>query len=251
VLLISKLLKEPRTKGFWQNQRTAQQTPAVIRAVLRCQNHGSQKSKNQSWYITTVLLKFGKFNQMTAYTTTGSPLVLSGKPPLVLWGFSNNWNRWFFGSDSFPPQNQELTVLCKNYTTLFWTSCHRYIYHCTQNCAQPLRPPSYTRMFNSATFCIRTYFQLKAYGQYGLHGSVINIPTNLNVVQLVSSWMSSADYIIAFFNFKAKYKSTCMSSYVPPNIMIKMLEEVCKTPSLYINANVSIQLNWQRGPNEI
>jgi len=46
--LISKLLKEPRTKGFQQNQRTAQQTPAVVRAVLGCQNHGSRKSKNQS-----------------------------------------------------------------------------------------------------------------------------------------------------------------------------------------------------------
>ncbi len=42
-----------------------------------------------------------------------------------------------------------------------------------------------------------------------------------------------------------------MSGYVPPNIMIKVLEEVCKTPSLYINANVSIRQNWQRGPNKI
>jgi len=88
--------------------------------------------------------------------------------------------------------------------------------------------------------------------KYGLHGSVINIPTNLNVVQLVLPWMPSADYIIASSSFlKLKYKSTCMSSYVPPNIMIKMLEEVCKTSSLYINANVSIQQNWQRGPNKI
>jgi hypothetical protein len=101
-------------------------------------------------------------------------------------------------------------------------------------------------------FAFANIFQLKAYGQYGLHGSVINIPTNLNAVQLVLPWKPSADYIIAFFIFKKlKYKSTCMSSYVPPNIMIEMLEEVCKTPSLYINANVSIQRNWQRGPNEI
>jgi len=34
-------------------------------------------------------------------------------------------------------------------------------------------------------FIITHIFQLKAYGQYGLHGSVINIPTNLNVVQFV------------------------------------------------------------------
>jgi hypothetical protein len=30
-----------------------------------------------------------------------------------------------------------------------------------------------------------------------------------------------------------------------------VLEEVCKTPNLYINANVSIWWNWQRGPNKI
>jgi len=60
------------------------------------------------------------------------------------------------------------------------------------------------------------------------------------------------DYIIALYLFlKLKYKSTCMSGYVPPNIMIKVLQEVCKAPNLYINANVSIQQNWQRGPNEI
>ncbi len=54
--------------------------------------------------------------------------------------------------------------------------------------------------------------------------------------------MPSDDYIIAlYFIFKLKYKSTCMSGYVPPNIMIKVLEEVCKTPNLYINANVSIR----------
>ncbi len=50
------------------------------------------------------------------------------KTPLVLWGFWNNWNQWFFDSDYFSSPKQELTVLCKNYTTLFWTSCHRYIY---------------------------------------------------------------------------------------------------------------------------
>jgi hypothetical protein len=42
-----------------------------------------------------------------------------------------------------------------------------------------------------------------------------------------------------------------MLGYVPPNIMIKVLEKVCKTPSLYVNTNVSIRQNWQRGPNKI
>jgi hypothetical protein len=34
-----------------------------------------------------------------------------------------------------------------------------------------------------------------------LHGSVINIPTNLNVVQFVLPWMPYDDYIIALYFF--------------------------------------------------
>jgi hypothetical protein len=136
---------------------------------------------------------------MSAYTTTGSPLVLSGKPPLVLWGFSNNWNRWFFDSDSFPPQKQELTVLCKNYTTLFWTSCHRYIYATVlKTVHNPYAPPPIEECLIVPCFAFANIFQLKTYGQYGLHRSVINIPTNLNVVQFVLPWKPSADYIIFF-----------------------------------------------------
>ncbi len=36
-----------------------------------------------------------------------------------------------------------------------------------------------------------------------------------------------------------------MLGYVQPNIMIKVLHDLCKTASLQINANVSIQQNWQ------
>jgi hypothetical protein len=28
-------------------------------------------------------------------------------------------------------------------------------------------------------------FQLKGYGQYGMHGSIINVPTNFNLVQIL------------------------------------------------------------------
>jgi hypothetical protein len=28
-------------------------------------------------------------------------------------------------------------------------------------------------------------FQLKGYGQYGMHGSIVNVPTNINLVQTI------------------------------------------------------------------
>jgi hypothetical protein len=28
-------------------------------------------------------------------------------------------------------------------------------------------------------------FQLKGYGEYKMHGSIVNVPTNLNLVQIV------------------------------------------------------------------
>jgi hypothetical protein len=63
-----------------------------------------------------------------------------------------------------------------------------HLCHSTQNCAQPLRPPlPIEECLIVPHFVFANIFQLKAYGQYGLHGSVTNIPTNLNVVQLVFS----------------------------------------------------------------
>jgi hypothetical protein len=56
----------------------------------------------------------------------------------------------------------------------------------TQNCAQPLRPPPpIEECLIVPRFAFAHIFQLKAYGEHRLHGSVINIPTNLNVVQFV------------------------------------------------------------------
>jgi hypothetical protein len=35
--------------------------------------------------------------------------------------------------------------------------------------------------------CLRfaQIFQLQGYGQYGLHGSIVNVPTNLNIIQTI------------------------------------------------------------------
>jgi hypothetical protein len=43
---------------------------------------------------------------------------------------------------------------------------------------------------------------------------------------------------------KLEYKSIYMSSYVPPNIMIKALQELWQIP-LYKSAKISIRPNWQ------
>jgi hypothetical protein len=34
-------------------------------------------------------------------------------------------------------------------------------------------------------FAFAQNFQLKGYGQYGLHGIIVNVPTNLDIVQFV------------------------------------------------------------------
>ncbi len=93
---------------------------------------------------------------MTAYITTGSPLVLSGKPhqffevfeitrtsgSLILILFIHTkWNWQFF-------------VNSNNCTTLFWTSCHRYISHCTQNCAQPQPLPPLPGLWVQLKLCM-------------------------------------------------------------------------------------------------
>jgi hypothetical protein len=36
-------------------------------------------------------------------------------------------------------------------------------------------------------------FQLHGYGQYGIHSSIVNVPTNLNLIQNLLSQMSYDD----------------------------------------------------------
>jgi len=52
-------------------------------------------------------------------------------------------------------------------------------------CTTPKPPLPIEECLIVPRFAFANIFQLKAYGQYGLHGSVINIPTNLNVVQFL------------------------------------------------------------------
>ncbi len=45
-------------------------------------------------------------------------------------------------------------------------------------------------------------FQLWGYGQYGMHGSIVNVPTNLNLIQNILPWMPYDDSSI--FDLKKK-----------------------------------------------
>ncbi len=42
-------------------------------------------------------------------------------------------------------------------------------------------------------------FQLKGYGKYIMHGSIVNVPTNLNLVQTVLPWLPYDDGSIVIF----------------------------------------------------
>lgn len=70
------------------------------------------------------------------------------------------------------------------------------------------------------------------------------MPTNLDLVQFVLLWMPYDDStIVIFLKRILKYKSIYMSGYVCPNIVMKVLQEICKT-LLYVDTNVSIR--WDR-----
>jgi hypothetical protein len=100
-------------------------------------------------------------------------------------------------------------------------------------------------LFDSPCLAFTQIFQLKGYGQYGIHGNIVNVPTNLDLVQTILPWLLYDDNsIVVFLKKKKKHKSIYMSSYVCPNIMIKALQELCQTP-LYKNAKNSITTNWQ------
>jgi hypothetical protein len=76
-----------------------------------------------------------------------------------------------------------------------------------------------------------------------MHGSIVNVPANLNLMQNILPRMPYDDSSIAgFFKRKLEYKSIYMLGYIRPNIVMKALQELCETP-LYIDANVSIKPN--------
>jgi hypothetical protein len=73
-----------------------------------------------------------------------------------------------------------------------------------------------------------------------MHGNIINVSTNFNLIQNVLPWMPYDDFSISIFlKKKLEYKFIYISSYVHPNIVMKTLQQIYRN-LLYMNANVSI-----------
>jgi hypothetical protein len=65
-------------------------------------------------------------------------------------------------------------------------------------------------------------FQLQSYGQYGMHGSIVNVPRNFNLMQNILSRMPYDDFsIVVFLKKKLEYKLMYLSSYICFNIVMK------------------------------
>jgi hypothetical protein len=78
-----------------------------------------------------------------------------------------------------------------------------------------------------------------------MHGNIVNVPTNFNLMQKILPRMPYDDSSIAeFLKRKLEYKSIYMLGYICPNIVMKALQFFCEIP-LYVHANVSIKSNWQ------
>jgi len=67
-------------------------------------------------------------------------------------------------------------------------------------------------------------FHSKIYGQYGMHKSTVNVPTNFNLLEIVLSRMPHDDYSI-FKQIKNKNINVYMLGYVHLNIIIRVLQQ--------------------------
>jgi hypothetical protein len=88
-------------------------------------------------------------------------------------------------------------------------------------------------------------YQLKGYGQYGMRGSIVNVPTNLDLVQnILPRLPHDSSTIIVYLKRKLEYKSIYMSRFVHPNVVMKALYTLCNTP-LYKDIKVSTKQDWK------
>jgi hypothetical protein len=80
----------------------------------------------------------------------------------------------------------------------------------------------------SACLTFAQMFQLQRHGQYGLHGSIVNVLTNLNIIQTILPCMPYEDHIIfVFFKKIIEYKSIymfwlCLTKHSNKNITINL-----------------------------
>lgn len=71
-------------------------------------------------------------------------------------------------------------------------------------------------------------FHSKIYGQDGMHKSIVNVPTNLNLMEIVLPWMSHDDSSI-YKHIKNKNINVYMLGYAHPNIIIRVLQKTYLT----------------------
>ncbi len=85
------------------------------------------------------------------------------------------------------------------------------------------------------------FFHSKIYGQYGMHKNIVNVPTNLNLMEIVLSRMPHDDSSI-FRQIKNKDINVYMLGYVHPNIIIRVLQQLYLT---FLFLKMTIRANWQ------
>jgi hypothetical protein len=65
-------------------------------------------------------------------------------------------------------------------------------------------------------------YQLKGYGQYGIHGSIVNVLVNLDLIQNVLPQLPhDSSIIVVYLKRKLEFKSIYMFRFVRPNIVMK------------------------------
>jgi hypothetical protein len=100
------------------------------------------------------------------------------------------------------------------------------------------------KRFISPCFAFAQIYKLQGYGQYNMHGSVINVPENVDQIQSILPHLSHDGAIIRVFLKRClEYKSTYMSRNVCPNMVMVALRYLIETP-LNKYLNVSIHHQW-------
>jgi hypothetical protein len=88
-------------------------------------------------------------------------------------------------------------------------------------------------------------YKIHGYGQYSIHGSIINVPSNINETQSILPRLPHDDLTIGILlKRRLEYKSPYMCGNVRPNYIILALNDLLKTP-LYINSNVTVRRDWK------
>ncbi len=98
--------------------------------------------------------------------------------------------------------------------------------------------------FISPQLVFAQIYKLHGYGQYKMKGIIINVPTNINQMQLVLPRLPYDEATIGvFLKGRLGYKSPYMFGNVCLNLVMLALKDLISTP-LYSNLNVTIHIQW-------